>query len=53
MDVIGRISKDLAFEDAPIKDPEAEWQEAPRNEGCVYVIAILTSVPGYTNSFKK
>jgi hypothetical protein len=33
MDVIGRISKDLAFKDAPIKDPEAIWQEAPRSEG--------------------
>jgi len=53
MDVIGRISKDLAFEDAPVNDPEAEWQEAPRNEGCVYFIAKLTVVLDYTNSSRR
>jgi len=53
MDVIGRISKDLAFKDAPIKDPDAEWQEAPRDEGYVYVHSMLTVVPDYTNTSKK
>jgi hypothetical protein len=33
MDVIGRISKDLKFPDAPIRDPKSRWQEASRAEG--------------------
>jgi glycosidase len=33
MDVIGRISKDFTFPDAPITDPASEWQDAPRFEG--------------------
>lgn len=37
MDVIGRISKDLDFPDAPVNDLESEWQEAPRTEGLVRV----------------
>jgi len=54
MDVIGRISKDLAFKDAPIKDPESEWQEAPRNEGYAYIIPTsLTLVLGYTSSSRR
>ncbi|OCF44537.1 hypothetical protein I317_01609 [Kwoniella heveanensis CBS 569] len=27
MDVIGRISKDMSFPDAPITDPSSEWQD--------------------------
>jgi len=37
MDVIGRISKDLNFPDAPITDPESPWQDAPRTEGWVRI----------------
>lgn len=33
MDVIGRISKDLSFPDAPITDPASPWQDTPRYEG--------------------
>jgi len=33
MDVIGRISKNLDFADAPVTDPSTPWQEAPRQEG--------------------
>ncbi len=33
MDVIGRISKDHAFPDAPITDPGARYQDFPRVEG--------------------
>ncbi|BEI98643.1 hypothetical protein CcaverHIS631_0309420 [Cutaneotrichosporon cavernicola] len=33
MDVIGRISKDQSFPDAPVTDPDGKYQDFPRVEG--------------------